>query len=417
MSKQSNTLEIIILRMHILVMPFISAFSISPWLPLPLVLMALVTIFALLTARLKFTKEDVEIFLVIVLGIIAMMFSTDYLGAKNLNHTAAILTSVVFFFITVKSLLRKVKSLEVFGEAFAVSLAIVSAFVVVEFIGSNFFGIKFVDVIPYGQIDLSDASVAGYFIRPRGFAEEAGHMAVFYELALPLSFLYFKDKPFIIQASYYLPVLGTFILLVSATAFVALPVALMIVSLSNIRSKSSLVIVIVVSLLVVIALSSDLSRSYLDQTVGARLQIFSDPSEQSNFSAFDRARRFRDALSLFVSAPFGIGWGTVSQMAVDSQIFAGIQVVDAGLISLYAEVLIASGLIGLALFLKFIVARIIGLSKIRSLESRLVLVAVLSLSIHYTFISNYWFPMIWFALAAADVIIQKDKCRTFRIDN
>ena len=417
MPKKSNSLEIKILRTHILLMPFVSAFSISPWLPLSLVLMALATVFALLTARLKFTKEDIGIFLVIMLGIIAMIFSTDYLGAKNLSHIAAILTSVVFFFVTVKSLLRKIKSLEVFGGAFAISLAIASAFVAIEFIGSNFFGIKFIDVIPYGRVDLTDASVAGQFIRPRGFAEEAGHMAVFYELALPLSFLYFKGKSFIIQASYYLPVLITFVLLFSSAAFVALSIALIIVALSNIRSKSSLAIITIVSLLVVIALSSDVSRFYLDQTIGARLEIFSNPSEQSNFSAFDRASRFQDAFSLFVSAPFGIGWGTVSQIAADSQIFARVRVSDAGLISLYAEVLVASGLLGLVLFLKFLITRIVFLSKIRNLESRLVLTAVLSLSIHYIFISNYWFPMIWFALAASDTIIRESKCRVVKADN
>ncbi|NJO63950.1 MAG: O-antigen ligase family protein [Richelia sp. RM2_1_2] len=234
-------------------------------------------------------------------------------------------------------------------------------------------------------------------------------MSVFYEMAIPLSFLYFKDKRLITQICYYLPVFISFIFLFSAAGFVALPIAIIIVTLLSIRSQRSFATLIVIGLIIAAIFSSDVTRYYLDQTVGSRLEIFSDTSEQRNFSAMDRRSRYEDSFELFLSAPLGIGWGMPSQLALDSQQFAGVQLKEAGLISLYAEILVASGIGGLFLFLRFIGKKMVRLAKLASLESRLVLVSVLSISLHYIFISNYWFPMLWFSLVLADIVTIENK--------
>jgi hypothetical protein len=387
-------------------MPFTSAFALNPWLPLPMSFMMVISIYILFSYQLRVLKEDWEIFLVIILGILGFLCSKSYFGSKNINHTAAILSTVLFFYILPKILLLKCKYIELLGKTVAISLALVSFFIAIEFIGSNFLGINFLNIIPYSRTDLGDALVKGIWIRPRGFAEEAGHMAVFYEMALPLSYLYLNNKPFIIKGCYYIPVFITFIILFSAAAFVALLLAIIIVTVLKIRSQRSLIILAIISLITVVIFSSDITRHYVDATVGSRLEIFSDASEQNNFSAIDRRNRYENALEIFQSAPFGIGWGMSSQLAEDSQTFAGIVFKEAGLISLYAEILVASGILGLLLFLKFITKKIITLIMLKSFESRLILVSVLSISLHYIFISNYWFPMLWFSLALADKVVR-----------
>ncbi|MEH2364550.1 O-antigen ligase family protein, partial [Nostoc sp.] len=347
----------------------------------------------------------------VILGITGMFFALDKLGIKNLNHIGAILTSIFFFYIVFKSLINRFKSINVLASSLAFSLAFVSIFIIIEFIVSNYLGITISDFIPYGNTNkLIDATLMGSIIRPRGLAIEAGHMATFYELALPLSFIYLKDKPLSILISYYSLVLSGYILLFSAASFVALPLAILVSAVVRIRSKSSIALVIGIVMITFIALSSDIARPYINETVGVRLEIFLDPSQRENSVADDRSDIYQTISNLFLVAPFGIGWGTASQMATDNEAFAGIMMPEGGgFISLYGEILIASGLLGLLLFLRFISKKIIQLLRLSSLESQLVLIAVLSLSIHYLFISNYWFPMLWLALVLADHVYKNEK--------
>ncbi|MDF5737004.1 MULTISPECIES: O-antigen ligase family protein [unclassified Nostoc] len=398
-------------QLYIMLVPFITAFSLTPWLPLPLLYMMPVSIYLIVVRRLKIFKEDLEIILMVILGILGMFFALDKLGIKNLNHICAILTSIFFFYIVFKSLINRFKSINVLASSLAFSLAFVSIFIIIEFIVSNYLGITISDFVPYGNTNkLTDATLMGSIIRPRGLAIEAGHMATFYELALPLSFIYLKDKPLSILISYYSLVLSGYILLFSAASFVALPLAILVSAVIRIRSKSSIALVIGIVMITFIALSSDIARPYINETVGVRLEIFLDPSQRENSVADDRSDIYQTISNLFLVAPFGIGWGTASQMAVDNEAFAGIMMPEGGgFISLYGEILIASGLLGLLLFLRFITKKIIQLLRLSSLESQLVLIAVLSLSIHYIFISNYWFPMLWLSLVLADHVYKNEK--------
>ncbi|NEU76495.1 hypothetical protein PI95_029270 [Hassallia byssoidea VB512170] len=399
-------------QLYIMLIPFIAAFSLTPWLPLPLLYMMPISIYLIVIRRLKIFKEDLEIILMVIMGILGMFFAIDKLGVKNLNHTCAISTSIFLFYIVFKSLINKLKSINILASSFALSLAFVSIFIIIEFILSNYLGITISDFIPYSTTDeLADATLMGSIIRPRGLAVEAGHMATFYELALPLSFIYLKDKPLPILLSYYLLVLSGYTLLFSAASFVALPLAILLSAVVRIRSKNSIVLVIGIVMITFIALSSDIARPYIDETVGVRLEIFLDPSQQSNtVTVNDRSEKYQKISNLFLVAPFGIGWGTGAQMAADQEVFAGIMMPEGGgFISLYGEILIASGVLGLLLFLRFITKKIIQLFRLSSLESQLVLIAVLSLSIHYLFISNYWFPMLWLSLGLADHVYKNEK--------
>jgi len=401
-----------IIQIYILLIPFVSAFAINSWLPLPLIFMIIVSIYVIFSRQLKFFTEDWEIFLVIILGIVGFVFSLSYFGVKNINHTLAILTSVFFFYIVPKSLLIKFKSVNVFVNYVVISLAIVSAFVIIEFIGSNYFGINFLNLIPYTRSDLGDATVVGQYIRPRGFAEEGGHMALFYELSLPLSFLYFKNKGFLSQIFFYIPVFTGFILLFSSAAFICIIVALTALFSLNIRSKKSFALSVAMICIVLLVIVSDVTKPFVEATVGVRVATFLNPSQGYNSSASERLQLYQNALVVFLSAPLGIGWGMTSQIASEKQRFSGIAFEDAGFINLYAEILVACGFLGLILFIKFIGKRIVRLARSRSFESQMVFLSVFSLSLHYIFISNYWFPMLWFSLALADTVTRaENKCK------
>ncbi|MDJ0676685.1 MAG: O-antigen ligase family protein [Calothrix sp. MO_167.B42] len=408
-------IQVKIAQIYIMLVPFITAFSLNPWLPLPLLYMMLVSIYLLIVRRLKIFKEDLEIILIVILGIISMFFALDELGVKNLNHICAISTCIFLFYIAFKSLIHKFKSINILASSFAFSLAFVSIFIIIEFTLSNYLSIAISDFIPYGE-ELEEATLmGGSIIRPRGLAWEAGHMATFYELALPLSFIYFKDKPLPIVISYYLLVLSGYTLLFSAASFVALLLAILVSAVIRIRSKSSIVLVIGIVMITFIALSSDIIRPYINETIGVKLQIFLDPSQRTTagMEVNDRSDKYQNIYDLFLTAPLGIGWGTASQMAVDNESFKGIMMPESGgFISLYGEILIASGVLGLLLFLRFIIKKIVRLVRLNSLESQLVLITVLALSMHYIFIANYWFPMLWLSLVLADHVYKNRKITT-----
>lgn len=106
-----------IISVYILLIPFISAFSFSPWLPLPLAFMMLISIYILFSRQFKIGlfKRDWEILVMIVFGIIGFVFSTLYFGYKNINHTFAIVSSVLFYYFLPKNLLLKQKSIKTYG--------------------------------------------------------------------------------------------------------------------------------------------------------------------------------------------------------------------------------------------------------------------------------------------------------------
>lgn len=95
MRMKASRLQIKLMQIYMLFVPFLSAFSISAWLPLPLLYMISASIYLLVTGKFLIFKEDWEIIIIVLLGILSLAFSPN-LGTKNFNHTLAISTSVFF---------------------------------------------------------------------------------------------------------------------------------------------------------------------------------------------------------------------------------------------------------------------------------------------------------------------------------
>jgi O-antigen ligase len=385
-------------------MPFISAFALNPWVPLPLIyIIAAFIVYVLLSSHVQqlFYSDDFYLLMMIVAGLIGMSLVIEYTGTKNLNHVAALSMTILFFYIVVRSLIAKL-SFEKINSVLVLSLLMVSIFVIIEFIATNYFGVNFLKIIPYTRNDLSEALTIGNLARPRGFAEEAGHMAMFYELVLPLSVIYFRNKSTIVTSCYYLLIFTSFILLFSSAAIVSLILATFTILFLNFYKKQYLFALVILLMIILIFFSSNFTQFYLEGTIFKKLQIFLSSSQQTDISVITRSERYSQAFIYFISSPFvGIGWGTVSQLAVSSRIYAGV-VSPGGFISLYAEILVASGVIGLTMFVLFLFRKIIRLMHSRDPASNMLLISILSLLLHYGFVSNYWFPMLWFSLGLAD---------------
>ncbi|MEQ8384493.1 MAG: O-antigen ligase family protein [Coleofasciculus sp. A1-SPW-01] len=403
-----------LIQIYIILIPFLSAFAVSPLLPLPLLFISsifLILFGKFIDSKIFWLRDDIDIFVIIALGVGTMIFSWQYLGQKNINHLAAISVSIFFFYFVVRVLLQCLDSFQGLSRAFVFSLFIVSGFVIFEFIASNYFNIHVPSIIPYSfPPDAPDALIFGTFIRPRGLAEEAGFMSMFYELALPMSFIYLKNLPFLAIAYYAMVALPSFLLLGSGAGVASFLMAIIIVCLINIKQKWFLYILLFLCLAIMVVLSFEAGRLYFHQVVGRRLEFFLfDPMQQTASTARIRTEVYFKMFNLFLAAPWGIGWGTASQIYSEGWEYSGIVLDKPSFISFYSEILIASGFLGLLFFMKFIYKKIVKLIYIKTIEAQLVLISLISICLHYLFISNYWMPMLWFSLAMTDVLIRRRK--------
>jgi hypothetical protein len=387
-------------------MPFCSAFAPHAWMPLNLlayggVLLLLMSVGYRWDLQ-KINPSELFLIFVILLGLGSISLAPR-LGERTLNHSLAICASVTLFYFLPRFLLFPRISLVEISKFLSISCCLSSVFIVWEFYSGNFLGIRMRDYIPYLEIRMSDyvdhdSTMLGTWLRPRGFAIEAGHMAAFFELSLPISYIYMRSQALALQGAFYTVALVGFLLLGSAAAITALSVALGVAFTwrgTEIRWRLGL-LGLLFGAIIFATFSPNLREVAQELVVGKTLGFFGIQGTE-NFSALDRAQRALLALEIARSFPFGFGWGTASLLSQTGG-HEGLDI-PFGFISLYAEILVASGFAGALLFLLFLATSIARLTRQRGAESAAVFAASVSLCIHYGTMSNYWHPFLWAALA------------------
>lgn len=403
----------------VLLMPFVSAFALSSWLPLPLlfVMLAFVGLFFGRRFGLVFFKSDLLLVGVYVLSLVAAFIAAPHIGERTLNHTFAFGVSVFFYFFVIRSVLLHIDVQPLIGRVFAAMITLLSFFVVAEFVLSNAYGIDFDAFIPHYRQDItveSGAMVFGIFVRPRGLAEEAGHTSLLYELGLPIASLYIRHLSWLKRVGFYTLTISAFLMLFSAAGLVALILALAFVGFLKLKARYLRHLLTGLALVAGLLIWQPTIVKPAFETIQRKARVF-DETPTGSGSASVRHQTYEESLQIAQYAPQGLGWGTLYQIRQDRQSIAGVML-ETGTLSLYLEVLLASGFLGLVFFLLFIGGKVIYLLRLNTEAAHAVLVALVSLGLHYLFISNFWFPMPWFALGLADVLwVQESSYRTPKI--
>lgn len=231
-------------------------------------------------------------------------------------------------------------------------------------------------------------------------------MSLFYEFAFPISLIYINQISNIInKVIYWLICLVGFTLLFSSAGFVCLLIAAIVPNFLKLYKKRSLKFILSSVFLIGFLFASNITRPYIQATVLTKASIFSSSSEQISSSALQRSSRYANALELFEVAPLGSGWGTMSGLSrTSSANYKGVEVKFPGFNSLYLELLLATGIIGLSIFVYGVFRRLIQVIKSRDPDVFLVSISYISLILHYVFVSNYWFPYLWFCFAIVDTL-------------
>lgn len=396
-----------VLKGFVFLLPFLSAFALASWMPPPMLLIV-TAFFWLFFARglgVVFLQSDTLLSFVYLLALIGGFIAAPHLGERTIMHTIAFGAVAFFYFFVVRSILFQVSLSSMLGRAFTGMMILLSLYVILEFVLSNAFGVDFDAFIPHYRSDItaeSGSTIFGIFVRPRGLAEEAGHTSLLYELGLPLASLHVRKCSQVKRWGFYLLTLPAFFMLFSVAGIVALTIALAATALLKLRKRYLRHIIVGIILVGGVFIWKPNVIKPAVKTIQYKAQIF-EASANNNSSAGVRQESFERSLQIAQDAPQGLGWGTIYQIRQDRQSFEG-TVPPKSTISLYMEVLVACGFLGLALFLVFVGGKGVALIRMRTEEADSALVALISLGLHYIFISNFWFPIPWFVLGVSDAL-------------
>ncbi len=404
------------LQAFLILMPFLHAFGLGAWAPVPLVYAS-----AMLIAAISFgavgwiwlEKSDLYLGGMWLFGVLAITIHREYAGEKNLNHAIVVLFTVAVFYIWMRAwIFRSRITIDQLGAAATVGLLVSSAAIIFEFWAANSPGYYLADVIPYSTEDLPFALVLEDWRRPRGLAAEPGFSAMVFEALGPLAAAFLlKRRSLVLLCA---PVIACgFALLFSAGAISALLLTVLILAVAGrSRAVKLLVIAALVTVGAVAVFGGELIVSLLDQLVGRKVFDLFVQGDVNVGEAAGRYEAYRAGVEMFTIYPFGIGWGMVSQMFDSGRVVPGLSVLTSrGLLSLYLEILASAGVLGFASYAAFHVSKIRRAARSSVTEAPYVLFGLVALSLHHAFVLEFWFPMLWFYFALTDALTARERVR------
>lgn len=395
---------------YMFVMPFMSAFAPTEWLPLPLILLIAALPFVMAGRRtipLDFSaRRDAGIVLMWLSGCLAILFSPISAGVKNVNYSIAMLICYVFFFCVTRAITLQARlAWTDVAVAARICLGFLSIAVVLEFYLASFHGVFYTDVLHFAHKDLTEA----YFVnenyrRPRAFSAEPGFTALAFECLWPLTLIGGGGiwRRWWLHALYF----AAFTVLASAAAMACLLSAMGIVWLLRNRDWRILTQFSATLLIIFLPMIGTESGQEIFWALFGRkfdlLAVNALPIGNA-ITLFDRLNSYEVGFDLLLSHPFGIGWGTLGQAFVERIPLGNAGMLNgSGLLNLHLDIGVAAGLLGLAGWLIFVGVRLRDVVTSPLKPSIYLAVALLSLFLHHLFVTEFQYPFLWFALALAD---------------
>jgi hypothetical protein len=390
-------------RMYIYALPFTYALSIADS-RLTISLLLSGWLVTLLTFRLIRHAVAIPRLKTVFLLFLAFLFFlplgqllTATVSSKSLNHLLAYGISIVGFgFIPMLA----VANISVPGWAEVLvrdimwTARIAALAAVLQFISSNFFGVFFEDFIYYPDTIEARSMFLGLFYRSRGFAAEPGHYAFTLELLAPL-LLYGHS---VRQEKSSLVIIADFLLMLLAFLSIGSPAGLLIFGAGFLlaallfpsRNVAPLLWLGLISLAITLSLVNIVGNQ-VNQSNWLDLlsSLFFDKLDST--SATDRAERIDIGLKLIGEASplqLLLGYGPAMH---ESQ-----KLGEQTIIQFYLLLFLEGGVLGMLLFLGGFACMVAHAIKRLGPGRVFYFWALLSLALHYFFISNYYYPMIWF---------------------
>lgn len=399
---------------YIILIPFLHALSPIPIQSIAFFLLVAISPFVLLMRGVEpgaFAKQDLCLFVTLVSGFVAWWFYGVPIEEDRFQGGAQWLSSIIFSLIIVRKLIVVSRvTVEDIGRAACISVMILSFSILADFYLANFEGTRLSDIIPYSVDEFPKAEILGLFQRPRGLTVEAGFNGIIYECLGPFVVYYFtKSRNVLSLAALSAMALGVLMIFSLSTIF-SVAVAISLLFLIKSRSFFSLLFVLVfVPSLLYLALSTQ----FLFDLFGYKIAEFLDIANY-NVYGVGRQGSFFFGIQLALDNMLGIGWGTVLQEASIPGTMIDYNLDGGSLISLWLELLVATGIVGFLFFFYVFFKNIKGLADNHDRASSFIFVSLTAVSLHHIFVYDLWFPMIWFSLAVAQVALSRRHGPYFR---
>ncbi len=382
-----------------------------PWLPFGFFIAAPVLILAafdpIAQARgLRFRADDIGFALVYLLGFVPLLMRPSAIGMQNLLYAGQwlVIWVVAFWWVREWILISQLR-FENISKAAAVGCVLLAIAVISEFILANTTGHYLSDFVPFSIGDFPAATVLDdAFLRPRGFASEAGFTAIAFECLLPLSIQWFRLRRIRLLALVLVVVPGYLLLFSAASIAFFLATLLVYVALTRGAAAAALIAVGAVGLLAGLAGAFDSVYWVFYEVILRKFAEFTPGAFATNSIGFSRPEAYSLAFRLLLERPFGIGWGGISQHFADLEPVLDVQLKGSGLISIPLEIGAAAGIIGMTCFVLLVVRKLSALGKVASQPARLTFFSLLWVSFHHMVVLELWFPMFWLSLALADCV-------------
>lgn len=314
------------------------------------------------------------------------------------NHVISYVSSVLVFFVFPSLFLMSIKTGLSANNLLRVvtnMTVITSMYSVAQFFMNNFAGINLDDFLIWGTEDVSNTMALGNFYRAKGFFAEPGHFAFFLEIMLPLNmwYLFSSSQRFSLKNIFYLLLLVTaFTLTMSAAGWAFLLFGLICAILTNLLTviragrrfwlMITLVSLLMLSLIVCV-------NSYVplyEMIIGNTLDKLDSGSAADRLSRWDAFIRVISQMNL-LDMVFGYGPNAMVNLGYPSGLT---------IILLYPLLYVELGLIGIVLFVSIFVFVFFKSIRINESLRFFAQMSLFSSLGHYSMISNYWYPYLWF---------------------
>lgn len=374
-----------------------------------------IAVLALLAAALtgRFTHGDIRTRLddslfgwVFLLGLAPLLLQPSHAGTQNFLYAGLWCTiwTVCCWWVREWTLDTRLPFSEI-SRAAAIGASVLAVSVISEFVLANIAGLYLSDFVHFSVDEFPQAMVLGDELqRPRGFTAEAGFSAIVFECLLPLSWHWLtrgRYRRWLFGAV----VLPAYLLLFSAASMIFLIVTLLVFQGLNRGWKRSILVgTVIAALITLTALTSDSASWLLYEVIARKLLEFSPEEVLTGVPTFTRPEAYELAWTIMTEQPWGIGWGGVSQAMADNRALFDVDLRGSGLISIPLEIGASAGVLGMLLYGVIVWRKLARLTRIDSLEARLVFVSLLWVTLHHVVVLELWFPMLWLSLAMADVI-------------
>lgn len=399
-----------LLPIYFCICVFVGTFAFGPLINVPIFLCIIINLiyyYLVLTKKIKFNHKWIKL-LLLYSFFLFLAYTIFPHTDKSTNHFILYIFSFYFLFIGIRNsallITRNNPSyVELLHKSVFIVVLITCIYTLSEFSFKNFLGIDLNDY--FIQFRRKEYEFVQYGLyRTRGFLDESGHLALFFETFSLIAIVYarkFGKFKFILFISLIiLALLTTF----SAFGYVCLMCTLIFTPYYLLKNKSVLYKVISLAIILyIVVFVAIFVYEYLEF-----IYIIIDSKLDDSNSMIDRTDRFESVIPFLESPQALIGYGPGSFRLINEN----------GIVSLYLNILLNTGYIGLLIYLLFLLRQYYLITKIKDkYYCWAYSLSFIMSTTHYIILDNFYYPFYWIMFILIHLKLLSQNGKYFNYNN